>query len=157
MRIGTGEEGWAGRIGFNWYGADLEETIGDDVHAFGRMRVRPFMYGYGYTKAFGPVHASAAMLGGFAFTSFRFDPAFGEAYRAALGVDNLLVNSGPVLVLNPEVSAWADVSDKIGVNVTFGYLIARPEVRIRSEHGVDARPIHADVFLLNVGMVYAIF
>jgi len=60
-------------------------------------------------------------------------------------------------VLRPEVSTWIDVTRKIGINLSFGYTVARPEVTIRTSAGTDSRRIRADMFTLRFGAVYSIF
>jgi len=157
VRIGTGEDGWAGKIGFNWYAADIQEDISETHRAFGRLRIRPFMFGYGYTRGFGRLSLTTAMMGGFAFTSFRLDPEFADDYRAALGVTDLDDDPSHPFVLKPEASVWFDLSRTFGLNVNTGYMIARPTVTLRSEALEDRRSINADAFMLNIGLVYSIF
>jgi hypothetical protein len=157
VRFGESRDGWGVRFGFNWYAADLDETVGGDVREFGRLRVRPIMAGYGYTRVFGLVAASANVLAGYAFTSFSMRPPFENAYRDAQGVDRVTSKVANAVVLKPEVSAWIDASEKIGLNVSFGYLVARPDITVTSSAGSDRHPVRADVLMLKVGVVYSVF
>ena len=57
----------------------------------------------------------------------------------------------------PEVCFWYDVNKKVGLNVTAGYIVARPNVTVSSTAGDDRRRVRADVFVVTVGAVYSIF
>ena len=157
IRIGTAEDGWGGRIGFNWYAADLEEPLSGVSRSFGRLRVRPVMYGYGYTRVFGRVSASASLLAGVAFTSFRPEPRFLAAYAEALGVPAVDDDVSHTVAIKPEISLWFDLNRSLGLNVNTGYMLARPSITLRSAAGDDRRDVDANALMLNVGLVYSVF
>ena len=157
IRYGESADGWGARIGFNWYAANIDEPVAGSVERFGRLRIRPIMGGYGYTKVAGPFALSANMLVGYAFNSFAIDPVFGDAYVRSLGVDRVSTDVSNEWVAKPEVSAWIDLNDKFGLNVSLGYLVARPEITLETLAGRDERSIDADVIMLKVGVVYSIF
>lgn len=60
-------------------------------------------------------------------------------------------------MLKPEVQAWVDLSRKVGLNISLGYMIARPDVTVSSSLGRDTRAIRADVLMFKVGAVYSVF
>jgi hypothetical protein len=60
-------------------------------------------------------------------------------------------------VLKPEIGAWYDVNTRIGVNVNFGYIMARPDVIVSGTARTDRRKVRADQFILKAGIVYSIF
>ena len=156
-RIGRGSEGWGWKYGLNWYSTDLDRSLEGDHEAFGELRLRPFMGGYGYTKFFGPAKVSANLMAGYSFNSFDVASTFANAYgrlRSANSVDAEASNS---FVLKPEVSTWFDVNRKIGINVSGGYMIARPDVTVTSSAGRERRNVRADTFMFKVGAVYSIF
>jgi hypothetical protein len=80
-----------------------------------------------------------------------------DAYRDRLGARTITADASNTLVLKPEVSVWRDLSEKIGVRASVGYLIARPHIAVRSTLGEDKRRVNADMLMFKVGMVYSIF
>jgi hypothetical protein len=156
-RFGHGHDGWGWEYGLSWYSADLQQPVDASPTDFGELHVRPFMGGYGYGKRFGRTAVSARLLGGYAITSFDLRPTFDDAYRHAFGAQTLTTDVSNAFVLKPEVSAWIDMSRKIGLNISAGYLVARPEVTVSSSVGRDVRHIRADMLMFKVGAVYSIF
>jgi hypothetical protein len=57
----------------------------------------------------------------------------------------------------PEVSMWRDLNEKVGLNVSVGYMFARPEVSVETAAGTFHHSVHADMVRLKVGAVYSIF
>jgi hypothetical protein len=157
IRYGERRDGWGPRIGFNWYAANVDKAVGGATERLGRLRVRPIMGGYGYTKTFGLVAVSTNVLAGYAFTSFSLQPSFDDAYAGSLGVDRVRTDVSNELVVKPEVSTWIDISGKIGINVSVGYMVARPTITLTTALGSDPHAIKADVVMLKVGLVYSVF
>lgn len=157
FRIGHGHDGWGFEYGLGWYSAVLQQPIGGTSTEFGELHVRPFMVGYGYSRSLGKTRVSAKLLGGYSFNSFKIRPTFDEAYRRFHEADGVATDVSNTFVLKPEVSAWTDIAHRLAVNVSVGYVVARPEVTVRSSIGSDTRHIHADVTVLKVGLVYTVF
>jgi hypothetical protein len=156
-RFGHGRTGWGWQYGLSWYATDLQQAIGPSTTAFGELHVRPIMGGYGYTRRFTRTAVTAKLLGGYAFTSFELEPTFDDAYRRTLGARTISTDVSNTFVLKPEISAWVDLGRKIGLNLSAGYMIARPEVTVSSTLGDDPRRIRADMFMFKVGAVYSVF
>jgi hypothetical protein len=156
-RLGHGREGWGWKYGLNWYSADIDQTIAGRHHEFGHLRIRPIMAGYGYSHIIGPAKISANLLGGYAFNSFSMKPTFNDLYRSMRGAASVDARVSNTFVIKPEVSTWIDLSPKIGLNVSAGYMRARPSVTVTSTLGEDRRRIRADMFMFKVGAVYSIF
>jgi len=156
-RLGRGQDGWGIRYGLNWYSTHLQTEIDDEQQAFGEMKVRPLMGGYGYGRRFGRTFVSANMLAGVAFTSFSLSDAADRAYRSKLLASSLHADATHPFVVRPEVSAWIDVSRRIGVNISAGYTFARPHVTIEGPGGKEERRVRADMFTVKIGAVYSIF
>ena len=156
-RIGHGSDGWGWHWGLGWYGLDLDQPAGSDRTRFGELHIRPFMAGYGYTRRFGRTSATAKVLGGYAVNSFELQPSFDDAYRRNLGAQGLRADVSNSFVVKPEVSAWIDLNRKVGLNISVGYMVARPDVTVSSTLGSDRRRIDADAFMLKVGAVYSVF
>lgn len=157
-RIGRPGPGWGFRYGFHWYETDLARSVGGRTEAFGRLNVRPILGGYGYRFVIGPATSlSANIKGGYAFSSFAMRPAFSDRYQSTLGVQGLSVDAANTFVLKPEITAWIDLSRKVGLNLSAGYMIARPRVALSTSAGADRRRVDADMFMMRIGAVYSIF
>ena len=156
-RLGHGGEGWGPKYGLNWYSAHLDTTIGDRRQAFGELKLRPLMLGYGYSRSFGRVHASANILGGLAITSFSLSSSANDAFRRQLAASSVDADASNPLVLRPEISVWIDASRKIGINVNAGYMFAQPRVVVSGAGGRAVRRVDASMFTLSVGAAYSIF
>jgi outer membrane protein W len=156
-RFGHGRTGWGWHWGLSWFSTDLDRTIGGHDIELGELRVRPFMAGYGYTRVIRRAKVTADVIAGYALTKMSLTPEAGDAYRNLLGARSVTADASNTLAAKPEVGAWFDVNKKIGINVSAGYVIARPHVTIRSSLGEDDRPVRADMFILRVGAVYSIF
>ena len=96
-------------------------------------------------------------MGGYAFTSFTRRDSFDSAFLAAHGVGVTKTSSSNAFVLRPEVAIWHDLNKKFGLNITGGYIIARPEVTVTSALGEDRQRVRADMFTLRAGLVYSVF
>jgi hypothetical protein len=156
-RFGHSETGWGWTSGLNWFSTDVQQTVAGSRMELGELRVRPFMGGYGYTYAMGRTALEANLLGGYAFTSFRLAPSAPDVYRDRLGARALSADAGNTFVVKPEVGLWVDLSGKVGLNMSAGYMIARPKVTIRSSLGDTTPRFRADMFMLRIGAVYKLF
>lgn len=156
-RFGHGREGFGFHWGLNWYTTDIDRSVAGGTIELGELRLRPFMAGYGYTHHIGAVAITGALLGGAAFTSFSLRPEASDVYRDELGARSISGDAGATLVARPEVSMWYDLSRKVGLHVSAGYMIARPNVTVSSTLGDDRRRVNADMLQVKVGLAYAIF
>jgi hypothetical protein len=103
------------------------------------------------------VQVSAKVLGGFALTSFSLSSPANAAFQSTLQTENVRTSVSDPLVLKPEVSAWINLNDKIGLNISAGEVFARPEVTISGPQGVLKRRVRADMFMVKIGAVYSVF
>jgi hypothetical protein len=155
-RIGQSKTGWGWHYGLHWFATDLDRSIGGLDTEFGKLKVRPIMGGYGYTRVIGRTALTAKLLGGYAFTSMTLSPPAMDAYHR-LGSQTVTVKASNTVVVIPEVSAWYNVNRKVGFRVSSGYVLARPNVTVSSTAGVDKRRVRADNVTFKVGIVYSIF
>lgn len=162
FRLGRGDDGWGLKYGTNWYSADIDQQLSGSDQAFGRIRIRPIMVGYGYTRVvelplLRSAKISANVMGGYSFNSFKLQPAVAEAYSQQFNLQNVEADASNVFVMKPEVSLWFDVARKVGINVGAGYMIARPTVTVATPAGPDRHRVRADMFMFKVGAVYSVF
>lgn len=157
VRVGRGGTGWGMRYGFDWFSADLERPILGEAQPFGRLRVRPILAGYGYSLQRGISQLSFNIKGGYAFSSFAMQSAYSTAYSSALQTTAVRARASNTFVAKPEVSLWINVSRKVGLNVSTGYMVARPQVTFTSAAGSERRRVTADMLVFQVGAAYSIF
>jgi hypothetical protein len=156
-RFGQSKTGWGWHYGLYWFSTDLERSIGGVDTEFGRLRVRPIMGGYGYTRVFGRTAVTGKVMGGYAWTSMRISPVAIDAYHNLVGAQTISVDASNTIVVIPEVSAWYNINEKLGLKVSSGYVMARPNVSVSSSAGLDKRRVRADNVTFKVGMVYSMF
>ncbi len=157
-RFGKAKDGWGFHYGLNWYAVTLERPIGGVVTELGELHVRPLgMAGYGYTRVFGRYSITGVTLAGYAIGSMTVSDAAVAAYKKTLGVATADAEAGNTFVLKPEVSLWYDFTRRAYLNVTAGYMVARPEISIVTPVGIDSRTARADQFVVRAGIVYSIF
>lgn len=156
-RIGHSKTGWGWHWGLSWFETHVEQPIGGITTDFGDLHIRPIMAGYGYTHVIGRTAITAKAIGGYAFTSMSLASEAGDAYRDRLGAQSVTVDASNTIAVKPEISAWYDINEKFGLNVSSGYIVARPHVTVTSTLGEDRRSVRADMFTFKVGLVYSIF
>jgi hypothetical protein len=157
-RFGKATNGWGFHYGLNWYAVKLERPIGGVITELGELHVRPLgMAGYGYTRVYGRYSITGVALAGYAIGSINLSDEGMAAYRKTLGVASADAEAGNTFVLKPEASLWYDFTRRAYLNVTAGYMLARPEVRIITPITTDTRTARADQLVLKVGIVYSLF
>ena len=155
-RFGQPKTGWGWHFGLNWFGTDLSRTIGGPNTEFGKLRVRPIMGGYGYTRVVGRTAVTGKLMAGYAFSSMKLSQEAMDAYEARFGAQAITVKASNAFVVIPEVNVWYNVNKKVGIRVSSGYVIARPDVIVTSTAGVDKRRVRADNLTLKIGMTYSL-
>lgn len=157
-RFGHSKEGFGWEWGLNWFSSDVDHAFGGaPAFDLGDLRIRPFMVGYGYTRLIGPTAIKGSVQGGYAFTSFEAEPSAAGVYQARLGAQSLSTDVSNTFVVRPQVCIWHDLSRKVGVNVTAGYMIARPTLTVSTTLGEERERVRADMFMLKMGVVYSVF
>jgi hypothetical protein len=156
-RVGHSKTGFGWDIGLNWFSADVDRSIGGTVTDLGELHIWPIMGGYGYTQVLGRTSISAKAFAGYGFASATLAPSAIDAYHDLLGAHSITIDASNTFVVKPEIGMWRDLSEKIGLRASLGYMVARPQIAVRSSLGEDKRRINADMFMIKVGMVYSIF
>jgi hypothetical protein len=157
-RVGHSKEGFGWEWGFNWFSSRVDRSIGEGVpFELGKLRIRPFMVGYGYTHILGANAIKGSVQGGYAFDSFKVGQSASDVYRERLGAQSLSADAANTFVVRPQVSLWHDLSPKLGLNATAGYMIARPKLTVRTTVGEERARVRADALMLKIGLVYSVF
>jgi low temperature requirement protein LtrA len=121
-------------FGLNWVMADLEMNMKTGDGAVGRLRLRPLMAGMSYTWIAGKLSVSPRLIAGYSFNRFR-------------GAES--VSARDSFVTKAELQVWRDLSRRVGLLGSVGYLFARPDVA--------GRTVNADAIRAQLGLAYAIF
>jgi hypothetical protein len=156
-RFGEGKTGWGWDWALNWYDADIRQPVGGRTVELGELHIRPIMAGYGYSYRRSRQLFTASLIAGYAFASLSLAPEATDAYYDRLGARSLSLKTSNPFVVRPAFSFWHDLSEKVGLNVSVAFLVARPRVTISSTLGDDERRIRADTFQLKMGLAYSIF
>jgi hypothetical protein len=157
-RIGHSKEGFGWDWGLNWFTSAVDQSFGGaPPFDLGDLRIRPIMAGYGYTHLIGPNAIKGSVQGGYAFTTFEEAPQAAEIYRSRLGARSFSTEASNTFVVRPQVSLWRDISRKVGVNISAGYMIARPTLTVSTTLGEERQRVRADQFILKMGVVYSVY
>ncbi len=157
-RLGVNKEGFGWEGGLGWFSSKVDHSVGDTpAFDLGKLRIRPLMAGYGYTHLIGPIAVKGSIQGGYAFMSFEVAPSAADVYRDRLGARSLAADVSNPFVVGPQIRVSHDLSRKIGVNVTTGYMIARPTLTVSTTLGEEHQRLRADMFTLKMGVVYSVF
>jgi hypothetical protein len=120
-------------FGFNWVPMDLApDTPGDPTS--GHLHVRPLLAGVSYTWIIDKLSVSPRVFAGYSINTFRRDSKTSYGH-------------GPVA--KAELQLFRDLTPRLGVVWTAGYLVARPEVA--------GRTVKADEIRVQVGLAFAVF
>jgi hypothetical protein len=134
-------------IGFDWFQADLE-SVGQET-SLTRVHVKPVMAGLGYTIAADRLSFTPSVVGGVAFNSLTV--------TSTGAIDGLPIEIGNSLVWRLGVSAWYDVSRRVAMNVSAGYVMTGLRVTIIEQGRVAERSISGDTTVVHAGVAYRLF
>jgi len=156
-RFRHSDTGWGWTGGLGWFASDIDRSVGGQMIEIGEVHVRPLMAGYGYTYSFGRTSWSAELIGGYAFVSFDQRASASDVYRDRIGAGAVTLHTSNTFAVRPQTSVWFDVSKRFGLNVSAGYVVARPRLTIRSSLGEESVRLHADMIVVSAGIVYKVF
>lgn len=147
FRLGSG--GGVGiTLGLGWFNTDLASPSSSGP--LGRVTIRPIMVGPSYTFTDQTRWSlGASVVGGLAFNSFTL--------RGATAQDVLALEVDNSLAVRPGLSLWLDLTSRIALNVSTGYVITRPQMTFLEDGRFAKRAIRADTAIFNVGMAYKLF
>lgn len=156
------DNGWRFRIpqfGFNWFGADVTMPVAQQATRIGHLTIRPFLAGVAeaFVANYGKDELSFTLLAGPAFSRFKVNGEARDAYRQRLGADPVAIDAKNTFVLRPGVSYWHDLGRRLGFHAAINYIIARPEVVIRTPFGETKSRWNADNLAFKAGLAVGIF
>lgn len=127
------EPGLHPAFGLNWVSMDLAPDSPDDPTS-GRLALHPLLAGVSYTWIIKRLSVSPRVFAGYAVNIFR---------RASV----TSIGHGPVA--KAELQLFHDLTSRLGILWSAGYLAARPEVA--------GRTVNADEIRVQVGLAFAVF
>src|SRR6185295_20012831 len=92
-RVGHGKPGWGFHWGLSWFSTELDRSIGGNNTEFGKLDVKPFLAGYGYTRKTGRVTLTAAVLAGYAIGSVKMAQGATDAYQDRMDARTISVDA----------------------------------------------------------------
>jgi hypothetical protein len=156
------ENGWRFRVpafGFNWGRVDTTMPVAGEDTKLGKLRVRALLVGVAEALVMnhGKDELSFNVLAGPAFTHFSVGDEAREAYRQRLGADPVAIDAKNTIAVRPGVSYWHDLSKRLGFHAAINYIIARPEVVVRTPDGETRSRWNADNVAFKAGLAVGIF
>ncbi len=139
-------DGWAPALGFHGFEAGPAEG----GPGGGNLTVRPIMAGASYTVTRGRVATSLALVGGYAFNAL----GRGSGPPDPPGTTVSVANSA---VWTPRVDVALDLSRRLGLVGTAGYVVTRPTVTTRTGAVEERSRWRADSVVLQIGLVVGLF
>jgi hypothetical protein len=146
VRLGAGS-GLGVAVGFGWFGAELRASALDVP--IGRIRIRPIMAGVRYTMRTRASSTSLSLVAGPAIN--------GMTSADRIGAGELALDAGNSFAWRPGVSTWFDLSGRVALNLSAGYIVTRPRLTLVSGGEVTRRHLRADTLIVRAGLAYKIF
>ena len=125
------------------------DAAGGAQPALAALRLRPIMAGMEYSLVSGRVTFGAGILGGYSFNRLNVDTARAGASRAIAAANSF--------VIQPQVDAWFDITQRVGLTLQVGYLVSRPKVTFLNDDIVTTERIPVNAVVLSAGLAYWIF
>ncbi len=147
IKLGSGE-GLGIAIGLDWFQAETRPAASGPA-ATTRIHVKPIMVGFSYTMAADRVSFSPSIVAGYAFNSLSV-------------TDRGVVGSLPVEVDNSlawriGASAWFDMSRRIALNLSGGYVMTQLRVTTLEGPILVKRNQDGDTAVVHLGLAYRLF
>ncbi len=156
IRLRTGP-GLGPAVGFEWLATDVSASFEGELLPLGRLSIRPFMGGIGYSVERGRWQVSVSLVGGYAFAGIKVNDRTRAAYRDSRGGTFASVLSNGSFAWRPKVALWYDAAERVGVTVGVGYLGVRPSIDLVTDLGQERMRVRASSVVLTAGVAYGIF
>lgn len=147
IRLGRGD-GFGPAIGLGWTTRSLVDGP-TGAPALAALRIRPLMGGVAYTRTVGRASTSLSLVAGYAFNGIRVERDEAGPFRAIAAANSL--------VWRPSASLWYEWTDRVGIQLSVGYLRARPRVTFASDTAVRSQRVNGDAVMVSIGAAYWIF
>jgi len=148
--------GWGPTFGLDWHSTDFDQTLGGLNARLGSLRMRALLAGFGYTGQAGRWAVSANATGLYSFNDFTIADGARPAF-ASVGVPLVSADVDNSWVVRPNAAVWYDIFKHVGVGVSGGYLVARPNQTITTAIGTQERHLKADALVLAAGVTVGVW
>ncbi len=140
--------GWGPTLALGWFTTDLKRGPGGEP-GLARLSVKPILGGMAYTVLRGRLSTSFSLTGGYVFNGLDVDTDRVDVNRA--------IDVGNSLAGRAGVSVWYELTRRIGINVSGGYVATRPEVTFISGDVIRKATVRADATVVGAGLTFWIF
>lgn len=149
--------GWGLAGALDWFSTDVDgTTVANLAGQIGRLQVRPFMGGVGYTFRSRFTATTVSMVVGPSLNTFTPDGRVaGTISVAGSGVER---NAGSIAVaFRPGVSVSIPFAPRLSVTGFAGYLVNRPSIALNTPSGFVRQTWRTDSIVTSVGVVFRVF
>lgn len=146
IKIGS-PRGLGPAVGLDWFRANLQSVGG--TATLTRVTIRPIMAGVGYTLTGDRRSLTSSIVAGYSFNSLTVTDT-GTAQGLPVEVSNSFA-------WRVGVSAWFDVSRRIAINVSSGYVMTGLRLTVLDSGRLTKRDASGDTTILHAGLAYRLF
>lgn len=147
--------GWGPSFGLNWFTGDIDVVVDGVRTTIGEVKVRPIMFGIGYTLDGGRARTTISLVGGYAFTDARVTAALPEGTTASISITD-------AWVVRPNVGVTVALTKRLALVGSVGYIYTNPTItanvtRLGRTAGSVSGAYRADYVNITVGTAVSVF
>ena len=147
--------GWGPSFGLNWFTGDIDVVVDGVRSTIGEVKVRPIMFGVGYTVNSGRARTTISLVGGYAFSSAKVTAALPEGTTAAINITDSWV-------VRPNIGVTFAMTRRLALVGSIGYIYTNPTITVNvTRPGRTAASAsgayRADYVNVTVGTAVSIF
>jgi len=149
--------GFGPSFALNWFTTPLKTEVAGREVQLGNVSVRPLLFGVGYNRHITyrlKWHTSVGA--GIAFGHARGTGALKKAFQQ-LGLGPAGVKVSNSFAWRVAAGLWIDLSPRVGMTVSLGYLGVAPEVTVTAPGGDARRRVDLGSVVTSVGFAYGVF
>lgn len=145
-------------ISFAWdLGSQTSDFSDPDLAdaPLGVFTLRTFLAGVAYAHRAGRLETVLTLTAGFASVGFELSDAGRAAFAPRFGA--VTAHTPDNIAVFPKLTLWIDLTNRFGLTVSGGYLLARPTMAVGGAGGGQDIAVNADAIKINGGLVIKLF
>ena len=151
------DHGFGPSFALNWFTTRLHTDAGGRRVELGKVSIKPLLFGVGYGRHLSRRLKWYATAGaGIAFANARDTGSLKEALER-LGAGPVGVKVSDSFAWRVGGGLWIDLSARVGMLVSVGYLGVQPEITITTGVGDRRQSVDLGSVVTSVGFTYGIF
>ena len=143
--------------GISYLAPDRRDFIGGFQTRNGNLRMVPVMVGAGPSYRTGPFRVGVGVVAGPSFNSFSVDDGARAAYRDRLGATLNSIKVENSFAVQPNLSAWYNLTNWMGLHSSAGYTFNRPMVRTTVDGVTSSTRWNTDGWSYQAGLAFGLF